>query len=274
MKLEGKVAMISGGAGGLGRAIADAMAKEGARLSVCDIDEASMARLTAQIRAEGREIIGLTCDVASSGEVRAWFDATLARFGTVDILVNNAGKIPNIPADSARRDMFYRYLAAAAPGQALHFTSQIGDDEWLGFFGTNVHGVFFCTREALKVMEPNRYGRIINIASTAGISPFSAFAPHYSATKGAVVAFTKAVAMEVAGANILVNAIAPGLTETGALLKSYAQIGTSSQAGLMQLIPMRRLGRTSELASLAVFLASEEHYLVGQIISPNGGLVI
>ncbi len=123
-------------------------------------------------------------------------------------------------------------------------------------------------------MEPRREGKIINIASIAGISGYSAHSPHYSATKGAVVAFTKAVAADVAGANIFVNAIAPGGVMTPDFAAYFARSTEEEKNRLNQLIPLGRLGTVEEYASLAVYLASDGHYLVGQIISPNGGVVI
>ena len=111
-----------------------------------------------------------------------------------------------------RRNRHYTYLTTPVPRQSLEFTSNITDDEWHRWWGVNVHGTFYCTREALKLMQPQKYGRIINIASLSGMSGLSAHSPHYSATKGAVIAFTKAVAAEVAGSNIYVNVMAPGLS--------------------------------------------------------------
>ena len=123
-------------------------------------------------------------------------------------------------------------------------------------------------------MEPRREGKIINIASIAGMSAFSAHSPHYSATKGAVIAFTRAVAAEVAGANLFVNAIAPGGVLTPDLIAYQQRSSDEDRARLNQLIPLGRLGTVEEYASLAVYLAADGHYLVGQIVSPNGGLVI
>ena len=158
--------------------------------------------------------------------------------------------------------------------QSLGLTSSITDEDWHRYRGVNIHGVFYCTREALKLMEPQKYGRIINIASTGGISVMSAHSPHYSATKGAVVAFTKVVALDVAGANILVNCIAPGGIRTPDFDAYLSTLTPEQKNVLFQLIPLGRLGEAEEYAALAVHLASDENYCVGQIISPNGGLVI
>ncbi len=137
-----------------------------------------------------------------------------------------------------------------------------------------MHGVFYCTREALRLMEPQHDGKIINIASIAGISAYSAHSPHYSATKGAVIAFTKAVALDVAGANIFVNAIAPGGVLTPDFAAYFERSSEEERNRFNQLVPLGRLGTVEEYASLAVYLAADGHYLVGQVISPNGGIVM
>ena len=122
-------------------------------------------------------------------------------------------------------------------------------------------------------MEPRRFGRIVNIASIAGISALSAHSPHYSATKGAVIAFTRAVGAEVAGANIFVNAIAPGGVATPMFDQYIAGLDAEARGRLFQMIPAGRLGTMDEYAGLVLYLAGDGHYLAGQVISPNGGMV-
>ena len=278
MKLEGKVALVTGAAGGLGRAIAVALAKEGASVVACDVNEQGLAVVANEVAAEcarhGASCLAVRCDVSSSGDVARMFHEAASRFGTVHVLVNNAALVPSRPEDEVRRRRHYDYLTTPIPRRSLELTSSLTDEDWHRYWGVNVHGVFYCTREALRLMEPRREGKIVNIASVAGISAYSAHSPHYSATKGAVVAFTRAVALDVAGANIFVNAIAPG----GVLTPDFAAyLDRSSEAErnrLNQLVPLGRLGTVEEYASLAVYLASDGHYLVGQVISPNGGLLI
>jgi 3-oxoacyl-[acyl-carrier protein] reductase len=202
------------------------------------------------------------------------FAAAVARFGTVHVLVNNAALVPNRPIDTERRNKLYAYMQTPMPRDTLRFTSEISDEEWLRFWGVNVHGVFYCTREALKLMEAQRYGRIVNVASIAGLSSKSAHSPHYSATKGAVIAFTRSVAMEVAGANIFVNAMAPGGVATPDFNAYLDQIGETARNRIWQGCPAGRFGTVDEYAATVLHLASDEHYLVGQVISPNGGSVI
>jgi 3-oxoacyl-[acyl-carrier protein] reductase len=201
------------------------------------------------------------------------FAEVVKNFGTVDILVNNAALVPTKPADEERRNRHYAYFTTPMPRQSLGITTSLTDDDWLRWWAVNVHGVFYCTREALRIMEPRKYGRIINIASTGGISVMSGHSPGYSASKAAVANFTQTVALDVAGANILVNCIAPGGIRTADFDAYIEKIGPEKKNQLFQIMPLGRLGEPSEYAALAVHLASDETYCVGQIISPNGGLV-
>jgi 3-oxoacyl-[acyl-carrier protein] reductase len=274
MQLKQRVAVITGAAGGLGSAISQRFAREGAKVVLCDINEKAVRQLADELAGEGADCLALRCDVSSSASVAEMFAAVDARFGTVHILVNNAALVPDKPHDEDRRNRHYALITQPVPRQSLGITREMSDEEWRRFWAVNVDGVFFCTREALQRMEPQSWGRIINIGSIAGISAMSAHSPHYSATKGAVVAFTKAVAAEVAGANVLVNAIAPGGVETPAM-KSYVDKMTPEQRNaLWQIVPLGRMGRLSEYAGLATHLASEDCYLVGQVVNASGGVVI
>ena len=274
MRLEGKVAVVSGAGSGLGKGIAIALAREGAHVVACDIDPVALRSAEQQISACGAPCLALPCDVSSSADVDRMFGEIVARCGTVHVLVNNAGLVPNRADDEVRRRRHYAYLTLPVPRQSLGFTSSITDEDWHRYWGVNVHGVFYCTRAALRLMEPQREGKIINIASVAGLSSYSAHSPHYSATKGAVIAFTRAVALDVAGANIFVNAIAPGGVLTPDFEAYWARASDEDRNRFNQLVPLGRLGTIEEYASLAVYLASDGHYLVGQVISPNGGLVM
>jgi 3-oxoacyl-[acyl-carrier protein] reductase len=274
MKLKDNVALITGGAQGLGKAIALAMAKEGAHVVICDINETTLPGAANEIEALGRKCLAVRCDVSSVESVEKMFAQTVERFGTLDILVNNAAVIATRPADTERRNRVYAAKSAGGAQESLHITTSHTDDDWLRFWAVNVHGVFYCTRAALRLMEPKRYGKIINIASIAGISTESAFTPAYSATKAAVISYTKTAAFDVAGANIYVNCIACGGVMTPPFKKYLAEASEQETRNLLAMIPLGRLGEPEEYASLAVYLASDEHYLVGQIISPNGGVVI
>lgn len=274
MQLKDKVAVITGAAGGLGRGIGRRFAREGARLVVCDIDESGLAPLREEIEAVGGECLALPCDVSSSASVDAMFARTDARFGTVHILVNNAALVPDKPHDEERRKRHYALLTQPIARESLAITREMSDGEWKRFWAVNVDGVFYCTRAALRRMEPQGWGRIINIASIAGISGASAHSPHYSAAKGAVVAFTRAVAYEVAGANVLVNCICPGGVETPAFRQYLGTLSADELAGMWQIAPLGRLGKPEEYAALTVHLASEECYMAGSIVNVSGGSVI
>jgi len=274
MKLQDKVAVVTGAGGGLGRAIAKAMAAEGAKLVLCDINEKTLKETEAELIETGTGTLTVECDISSSAEVAQMFSAVKHRFGTVHILVNNAAIVPGDPAGLERNARYMALMTTPIPRQSLRVTSQMSDEEWHRFWGANVHGTFYCTREALKFMEPQKEGKIINIASVSGTSSAAAHRPHYSASKGAVVAFTKSVGYEVAGANIYVNCIAPGAILTPDAEAYFDQAPPEALNRFFQIIPAGRIGRPEEYASLAVYLAWDGHYLVGQILSPNGGVVI
>ena len=254
MKLKDKVALVTGAGSGLGQAIALAFAREGARLVVNDVVIERAASTVAEIEALGMQALAIAADVSDSQQVRQMFARALERFGTVDILVNNAG--------------FLQAVEIAA----------IEDEQWKRMLAVHLDGTFYCTREAVRIMEKKGGGRIINMASIAGISGLS-WSSHYSAAKGGIIAFTKAAAKELISKRIYVNALAPGFIETPGLKAPVGGAEGKTLADLIQVvfgtIPLNRLGTPDEVTPLAVLLASDESsYMVGQVISPNGGQVI
>lgn len=274
MKLQGKVALVTGAGKGLGGAIAQAYAREGAQLVVCDIDDEALAHTHAQVTALGADCLAQHCNVADSAAVNALFDQAVARFGRLDILVNNAARVPSSSAETERRNRHYAHATTPVPRRSLGIVSGLSDDDWLKWWDVNMHGVFYCTRAALRLMEPQRSGRIVNIASVAGLGAGSMHSPGYAATKAGVISLTQTTAYDVAGANILVNAIACGGVHTPPFEAYLSQASEQEKNSLFQMLPLGRLGRPEEYAALALFLAAEDHYLVGQVISPNGGYVI
>ena len=273
-QLKDKVVLVTGAGLGLGGTIAQAMARQGASLVICDVNMDALHATQAAVESLGAQCLALACDVSDSAAVDQMFAQAGQRFGTVDVLVNNAARVPNTPAEAERRNRHYAYMTTPMPRQALGIVASLSDEDWLKWWGVNMHGVFFCTRAALRFMVPQKSGRIINIASIAGLGAHSLHSPGYSATKAGVISLTKTTALDVAGANVYVNAIACGGVLTPAF-EAYLESATQAQVNsLNQMVPSGRLGRPEEYANVAVFLAAQDHYLVGQVISPNGGFVI
>ena len=275
MKLRDKVAIVTGGASGIGRAIAFSYAAEGAKVAIFDINDERMSDAAGEIQKAGGEVMTVRTDVASSRNVRESFAAVLEKYGTVDILVNNAGIFRSDEKGFADRGRHLDMLTTPQPKTSLRITSRMSDEEWEQMIQIDLNGVFYCSREALRIMEDKGYGRIINIASIAGISAIASHAPNYSAAKGGVVAFTKSVAHEVAGSGITVNCIAPGYVTSPTFEQGLEMMGADRRKRLLQIIPAGRVGEPDDVAHVAVFLASDlSSYMVGQIVSCNGGVVI
>ena len=254
MKLKDKVALVTGAGSGLGRAIALAFAREGAKLVVNDISEERAAATVADIQALGGYAIAIAADVSDSQQVKDMFARVVEEYATVDILVNNAGLLQ--------------------PGEIAN----IEDEQWRRMIAVHLDGTFYCTREAVRVMEAKGSGKIVNMASIAGISGLG-MASHYSAAKGGIIGFTKAAARELIGKGIYVNALAPGFVETPGLQTPAGGAEGKTLSDLIQAvfgtILIDRLGRPEEIAPWAVHLASDDsNFMVGQVISPNGGQVI
>jgi 3-oxoacyl-[acyl-carrier protein] reductase len=250
------------------------MADAGARLVICDINSRTLEETRQHLSERGTEVLALRCDVSDRAAVDAMFEQAGHRFGTVNILVNNAGLVPSTPAEEELRKKHYAYRTTPMPCQSLGVTSSLSDEDWHKWWGVNMHGVFYCTRAALRFMEPQRSGKIVNIASVAGLGAGSMHSPGYSATKAGVISLTKTTAFDVAGSNIYVNAIACGGVNTPPM-QAYLDGATEEERGnLFQLVPLGRFADPEQYALLAVYLASDDHYFIGQILSPNGGYII
>ncbi len=211
-------------------------------------------------------------DVSDSTEVKAMFAEIDTRYERLDILVNNAG-ISEV-SESKRKERDRRSearLSEMRTGGSIQthwdITQEMSDDEWSRMLSVHLNGTFFCTREALKLMSRNNRGVIINMSSLAGVAGLGS-APHYSAAKGGILAFTRSVAQEVASRNIRVNAICPGLITT----PMTEAISPLVRAAFAMRTPMGRPGDSREVATTALFLASgDSSYFTGQWLSPNGG---
>lgn len=246
-RLVGKTAIVTGGAKGIGRGIAEAFANEGADVAIADIatnDQASP--VLEEIKKVGRRGLFVRTDVSDERQVQSMVETVHSAFGHIDILVNNAGIFT----------------------QSLVENLSVAD--WDKVLGVNLRGTFLCARFVLPYMLEQGWGRIINIASQLGYIGGQEVA-HYSASKGGVIAFTKALAREVATRNVLVNAIAPGPILTDLLASETEEWKAAKLAEL----PIGRFGEVSEVAPTAVFLASDDAtYYVGQTLGPNGGDVM
>jgi 3-oxoacyl-[acyl-carrier protein] reductase len=245
--LAGQRALVTGGASGIGRAIAIALAKEGAAVALVDLaDPAKSASTAAAIEQTGGRAFALRADVADEAQVLALFAEAVPRLGGLDTLVNSAGILFEKPLLETSVAEFDRLIAV------------------------NLRGTFLVGREALRVMARQRRGRVINIASELAYLGCERMSV-YCASKGAVVSLTRSWAREFAP-GILVNAIAPGPTDTPMLTTDYMEAATVASSGN---VPLGRIGRPEEIAAAAVFLASPANsYMTGQCISPNGGAVM
>ncbi|HYB92494.1 MAG TPA: SDR family NAD(P)-dependent oxidoreductase [Candidatus Binataceae bacterium] len=253
MKLKDKVVLITGAGSGIGREVGLTFAREGAKVGVNDIRPESAQNVATEIERIGGTARPLVADVSSSAAVRKMFADFIAAFGTIDILVNNAG----IGRTSDRTDI-------------VAGLQDMTDADWHLMIATHLYSTFYCTREALKVMIPKRSGRIINMGSVAGTTGLAG-AVAYSAAKGGIIAFTKALAREVVPAGILVNCIAPGFIDT----PMTAPILPEVRARITAFTPIGHFGEPSDIAAAALYLASDDaRFMVGQVLSPNGGYVI
>ena len=273
--LDGKIALVTGAGSGLGREIALTFARAGARVAVNDLRAASAAAVHEELGDAGVRCGPLAGDVSDSSAVRAWFarlaDAT---DGRLDVLVNNAGYAEVDPETEARLARQIEELTTTGRvTTALDATRRMSDERWSRMLAVHLTGTFYCARAALDLMVPRGAGRIISMASI-GATTGIAGATHYSAAKGGIVSFTKALAREVGPQGILVNAIAPGYIDTPLLDVFGPQRDLQTAIIAMQTV-LGRLGEAREIAATALFLAGPgASYFTGQVLSPNGGLVI
>ncbi len=247
MKLKDQVALITGGAQGIGKAIALMLAAEGCNLVLSDVNEESVQATAKEIaQLKGIQAIGVKSNVVSFADCEKLVEQSLDKFGKIDILVNNAG----ITKDN--------------------LLMRMGDDEWDAVLGVNLKGVFNCTKAVCRPMMKARKGRIVNIASVVG-QMGNAGQANYSASKGGVIALTKTCAREFASRNILVNAVAPGFIRT----RMTDALSDEQKKKLTELIPLARLGEPEDVARVVLFLSTEDSsYMTGQILAVNGGMYI
>ena len=245
MRLQNRVAVVTGGANGIGVAYALGMAKEGARVVIADVDQEAGERVIQDMKKAGGEGIFIRTDVSQKEEVENMVAETIKAYRKLDIIVNNAGILFTAPVEETTEEMWDKLLAV------------------------NVKGLFFCAQVAAKEMKKRKKGKIINISSIAAIGGQAGLCA-YSATKGAVLTITRVFALELVSDNIQVNAILPGTTDTGMAKAAMADPEWTRQvtAG----IPMGRLGKTRDLLGAVLYFASDDSdYCTGQTLIVDGG---
>jgi 3-oxoacyl-[acyl-carrier protein] reductase len=247
MNFDNQTALVTGGSRGIGKAIAETLARQGAHVVITGRQADQVAATAAELSAAtGQPVLGVPADVANPASVQALVDQVLAQFQRLDILVNNAG---------VTRDMLLLRMSEA---------------DWDLVLDVNLKGTYLCAKAAVRPMMRQRYGRIVNITSVAGIFG-SAGQTNYAASKAGMIGFTKALAREVGSRGITVNAVAPGFVPTALTENVPAGYKESS----LKSIPLGRWGTPQEIANAAVFLASAEaSYITGHVLSVDGGMVM
>lgn len=243
MRLKDKTAIITGAGKGIGAAIARRFAEEGAQVAVCDVSEDNVQNLVKEIASRGQKAMGFKVDVTDRAAIAAMVKEVVAKFGAVDILVNNAGIIKDV---------------------MLH---KMSEEDWDVVMNINVKGAFNMVQAVMGMMREKSYGKIINISSAGRFGNVGQ--TNYSASKEAIVGFTRSLAKEAGGKGINVNAVAPGTIVTD----MYAGIPEHIREMMKIITPLARAGQPEEVANLCLFLASDEaSYITGQCIHCDGGI--
>jgi len=238
--------VVTGGASGIGRAIVLRLARDGADVAILDVDVAGAERIAREVTANGRRALAVETDVAASAGVGGSVERVRGELAPVTLLVNAAGIASFVPL------------------------LQMTEGDWDRLIAVHLKGTFNCTRAVLPDMIAARWGRVVSIASVAGLNGGGPGLAHYAAAKAGIIGFTKAVALEMAGFGITVNAIAPGLIDTPLLDRSGMPREVRDR--IVQQIPVGRIGAPDDIAAACAYLVSEDaSFVTGQVLSPNGG---
>jgi 3-oxoacyl-[acyl-carrier protein] reductase len=247
MKLKDRVAIITGAARGIGKAIALTFVREGAKVALVDVDQKQLEALKNEIQKRKGESVNISCDITKSPEVQAMVNQVKRAFGRIDILVNNAGII--------RRGTI----------------ETVTEEDWDRVIEVNLKGTFNCCKAVVEIMKEQGYGKIVNVSSIAGKMGDITSAPGYGSSKAAVDALTKTLARQLAPYGINVNAVSPHAIET----EMSAQWSEERRKEIIASIPLGRLGKPEDVAEAVLFLASDEaSFITGEILDVNGGALM
>jgi NAD(P)-dependent dehydrogenase (short-subunit alcohol dehydrogenase family) len=249
MRFKGKVAIVTGGAHGIGEGITRAFIQEGAGCAIVDIEEEGAYKLAHELKQSEADVLPVTTDVSKTSDVIRATEKIVSHFGHIDILVNNAGGSAHTP---------------------IHI-EDVTEEDYDKVVDINLKGTFFFTKSVLPYMISQHSGRIVNVASVAGRSGSELTSPQYSAAKAGIVGFTRNLAKHVGACNITVNVIAPGFVKSGPRVEAIWR--ARDEEAMLKLVPLRRRGTIEEQVNVVLFLCSDEaSYITGATIDVNGGL--
>jgi 3-oxoacyl-[acyl-carrier protein] reductase len=247
MNFKDRVAIVTGGARGIGKAVAFAFIREGAKLALVDVDKRTLEAAKNEIQKNKENVIAVPCDITKSVEVWAMVNQVQKAFGRMDILVNNAGII--------RRGTL----------------ETVTEEDWDRVIEVNLKGTFNCCKAAVEIMKKQKYGKIVNVSSIAGKLGDITSAPGYGPSKAGIDALTKTLARQLAPYGINVNGVSPHAIET----EMSAQWSEERRREIISSIPLGRLGKPEDVAAAVLFLASEEaSFITGEILDVNGGALM